>query len=198
MGVKKADPPRDRHARKRRSIDTESITPSGMVLDRLRMQLGAAVRRENQAVGRVREMRRRTAEIVARAGAAGVPYDVIARAALWARLGRAPTIGERLREADRLRKRRSRHRVTDSHAGQPAPGIGSPPSGVPCSSEVMNMGQKLVKKTTTIEEFVEDGGLHGVTVDEDLDDALEGEDEDDDADDAATEKAPPTSRRPRR
>jgi hypothetical protein len=62
----------------------------------------------------------------------------------------------------------------------------------------MNMGQKLVKKTTTIEEFVEDGGLHGVTVDEDLDDALEGEDEDDDADDAATEKAPPTSRRPRR
>ena len=189
--MRRADPPRGRYARKRRSAETAAIRPSGGVLDGLQAEIAVAHQREAQAVGRVREMRRRVAEIIGRAVSAGIPYDVIARVVLRARLGRAPTIDERLREADRLRQRRSRHRVTEGHAGRQPPRLGSVSPGVLCSSEVTNMAQKLVKKTTTIEEFVEDGGLHGADLDENLDDA-EGDEGDDEA-----EPAPAPSRRRR-
>jgi len=128
---------------------------------------------------------------------AGVPYDLLAITTLRARLGRAPTLPERIREAHRLRKRSSRFLVTEGHANHLGQGLRSDPPGVACSErkEAQNMATKLVKKTTTtIEEFSEDG-LHGAEVD--LDGADEEDVEDEDADEAP-EKAPPTSRRPRR
>jgi hypothetical protein len=169
----------------------------GDVLNRLRLELQEALRAEGEAAGRLRELRRRVASVIARAVAAGVPYDLLAITTLRARLGRAPTIPERIREAHRLRKRSSRFLVTDGHANHLGQGLGSDPPGVACSErkEAQNMATKLVKKTTTtIEEFAGDG-LHGAEAD--LGDADEEDEEDEDADEAP-EKAPAASRRPRR
>ena len=189
--MKAADPPRGRQVRRRRGVACPAIRGSGGYLESLRNELQAALLQENAAVGHLRDLGRSVAEIIARAVSAGIPYDTVARLALRVRLGRAPTIGERLREADRLRKRRSRHLVTAGHVGQPAPGIGFASAGVASVEEATIMAdKKMIKRTTTttVEELVDGDALHGANPDEDLDDA-DGDDE------AEPAPAPPRRRR---
>jgi hypothetical protein len=91
--------------------------------------------------------------LIDRAVATGLPYGDIARVALRLRLGRAPTVDERLREMDRLRQRR-RRAVTAGHANRGAlsrPRMASPVG----SSQEVSMSERLVKRTT-VEEFFED------------------------------------------
>jgi hypothetical protein len=115
--------------------------------------LHAALEAERDAARQLRRARAHLGALIDRAVATGVPYGDIARVAVRLRLGRAPTVEERLREMDRLRQRR-RRAVTDRHENLARPS--RPRTRLPVgSSQEEPMSERLIKRTT-IEEFFEE------------------------------------------
>lgn len=118
-------------------------------------ELSAALEAEREAAKQLRRARAHLGALIDQAVASGVQYGVIAREALRLRLGHAPTVHERLREMQRLRQRR-RRAVTGGHANlkRATTSKAHPPVG--STEEVRAMNEKLVKRITTVEEFVND------------------------------------------
>jgi hypothetical protein len=149
--------------------------------------LRRALRAQHAADVRRNQARERAEGLIALAVAKGVPYDEIARIALRARLGRAPTLDERLIEVDRLRQCRRRF-VTSRHGSRAGVGLKTTSTRVGSPVEDTHMGEQLIKRTV-IEEYrnVEDADdpecadTAAAAADEDEDEA-EDEDEDDETD----------------
>lgn len=145
-------------------------------ITRLRVALEAEIRAAKQ----LRRARANLGVLINEAVASGVPYGDIARVTLRLRLGKAPTVQERLREMQRLRQRR-RRAVTGRHVNVHPSATQESMGPVRSSAEVRAMTEKLVKRVTTIEEFINDKPqakdcAEDVELDED-----EEEDEEDDA-----------------
>jgi hypothetical protein len=114
-------------------------------------KLIAAELAEAKALDGVRKTRSRVAKLIDQAVSDGVSHHEIARGLLRHRLGHAPSIDERLREVERLRKRR--RRGTARPAEDRGVGLKRTNSDVGCSSEVKTMAERLIRrKTETIEE----------------------------------------------
>ena len=153
------------------------------------VDLRIALEGERRATTQVRAARHHVDALIARAVAAGVPYDHLACAALKLRLGRAPNARERQREADRLRQRR-RRAVTGRHGNREGVGLEGESAGVGSKSEVSDM-TRLTKRTTTTttEEFgVEDEGNEKLDCADEAEAANE-EEEDTEEDDEEDEEA---------
>jgi hypothetical protein len=115
--------------------------------------------------------RARLAEVIAKALANGMQYDLVARLAVRSRTGRAPTLAERRREIDRLRHLRHRHRMTERHGQVAQAGI------APASASVSSMGKERdmsnqdppLLRRRVVEEIFEGGESVG-----DFDDEVDG------------------------
>ena len=150
--------------------------------------LRIALEGERRAATQARAARRHVDALIARAIAAGVPYDRIARIALKLCLGRTPNAEERQREAVRLRQRR-RRAVTRGHGKVADQGLKTNRSVVGSSQEVTKMSERLIRRKIVEEEFLTDE-THGDLNCEDGKDAAaaetdadeEGEEEDEEAD----------------
>jgi hypothetical protein len=138
--------------------------------------LRAALEAELEASKGLKGARARLYTLVDQAVAAGTSYDTIARLALRVRMGRSPTTNERFREVQRLRQRRRRS-VTACHGNLPPTMLTTRESLVGSGQEVSAMPSKLIKRTTTTEEFLEDEDP------KDCDDEKEEVEEDEDGDD---------------
>ena len=138
----------------------------------------AAERAEAEARATVRQHRSRIAKLIAEAVANGVSHDRIASGILRHRLGHAPSTEERQREAERLRK--CRRRGTGRPTEVVAASLSHHSSAVESSDEVNDMS-RLIRKTTTVEEFDADDGKPEAECADDAKAAAAG-DEDDDED----------------
>jgi hypothetical protein len=162
------------------------VAKSGNIDDGLR----AALQTEREVAARLNEIRGEIQARIAAEVAAGKPFVNVALATFKFRVGRNPSMPERLREAKRLQKQqqratRCRQEVTGSSIAKGGGGVGSSGKESPMS--------RLVKRitSTTTEEFAEDerGAESDEELDcaddksaaaEDADDEDEGDDEDED------------------
>jgi hypothetical protein len=148
--------------------------------DRLRDALAA----ERDALDGVEQAKDMIRDALVSALKSGASYDDIAKVTLRCRLDRAPKIDERLREIERLKKRRRRRGKTcppvsvGSGSQLSAPSVGSP------SKE--NTMSRLIKRTVT-EEYVRDDGKDDEKVCADDEPAAAAEDEGEDEEDEEDE-----------
>jgi hypothetical protein len=148
--------------------------------------LRIALEGERRAAAHVRAARRHADALLDSALVAGIPYATLARVALKMRLGRAPTAQERQREIDRLRQRRRRG-MTGCHGKLAAGALNRHSDGLGSSVKEDPMS-RLIRKTTTVEEFDADDGKPEAecadeaeaAAEEDEDEEEEEEEEDED------------------
>lgn len=108
-----------------------------------------AERAEAEARDSLRQRRSHVAKLIADAVANGVSHDKIARGVLCHRLGRAPSVEERRREVERLKKRR--RRGTACPPGLRADALKQARSAV---GSVKHMSERLIRRQTVEEEFI--------------------------------------------
>ena len=149
--------------------------------------LRIALEGERRATTQARAARRHTDALIARAIAAGVPYDRIARIALKLCLGRTPNAEERQREAVRLRQRH-RRAVTGRHGKVADQGMKPARSAVGSSLEVKHMAERLIRRMTVEEEFLTDEKHGDLNCDEGKDAAAAETDADDDEEEKEDEE----------
>jgi hypothetical protein len=149
-------------------------------------ELREALTAEREALQHLREARERVGDLVSRVVADGAPYHAVARVSLRLRLGRAPTLAERDREAQRLRQLR-RRTVTRGHGkAAPVPLTGDH-RGVLSPKEAKTMVERLIRRRVVEEEFeIDDDEKNERECDdpkaaseEEADDVVEDEDEED-------------------
>jgi hypothetical protein len=139
--------------------------------------LRIALEGERRSAAQAHAARRHTDALINRGLAAGIPYAKLARVALKMRLGRAPTAQERQREIDRLRQRR-RRAMTACHGKLAARALNRHSGGVG-SSEKEDPMSRLIRKTTTVEEFDADDGKPEAGCADEMEAAAEEEEEED-------------------
>lgn len=150
-----------------------------------RRDIGAlriAILGELRASAQVRAARHHADKLIDRAVADGASYDEIAREMLKMRLGKAPTAQQRVREANRLRQRRWKY-VTGGNGDVVGAGLNTSTSSVGFSAKEDPMS-RLIRKTTTIEEFDADDGIkHEAEAEPDAECADAGDEDDDEEED---------------
>jgi hypothetical protein len=115
-------------------------------------KLIAAESAEAEALKSARRFRSDVAQLIGEAVADGVSRDQLARGILRHRLGHAPSVEERRREVERLKKRRRRGTACPPEIRAGA--LKQPRSGVGSTSEVNQMSERLIRRKTIEEEFV--------------------------------------------
>ncbi len=155
-------------------------------------KLAAAEQAESTARAELRRRGADVAKLIADAKSLGIPTDRLAQHLLRHRLGRAGTLAERQREAERLRKRRRRGTAGPAEDALTAQNeLLSLPGRVGSPKEGKTMPEHLIRrKTVTTETEEEFGQPDEDRADDDADDceddakaaSSEDDEEDDDAD----------------
>ena len=148
--------------------------------------LRIALEGERRASTQARVARHHTDKLIDRAIASGVTYDEIAREALKMRLSKGPTAQERTREANRLRQRRWKF-VTGGNGNVPDKSLNMPMSSIGSSVKEDPMS-RLIRKTTTVEEFDADDGKPEAECADEVEAAAGDEDDDEEEEEAEDEE----------
>jgi hypothetical protein len=152
-----------------------------MIRDQSFEDLIAALRAEREATVRLEEARSRVLASLSDSVKAGAQFVSVARVTYKFRVGRSPSVRERLREARRLRKRHERE--TRRLANRTAVTFVSERSRVGSSGEeVTHMAERLIRRKVVEEEFELDNEKKEPDCDEKASAAEEDEEEDLDED----------------
>ncbi|HVV53268.1 MAG TPA: hypothetical protein VHO06_26655 [Polyangia bacterium] len=151
-------------------------------------KLAAAERAESTARAVLRDRSADVANLITEAKSRGIPTDRLAQHLLRHHLGRAPTLAERQREVERLRKRRRRGTTGPAKDGiSPKNELRRDTCRVQSSKEGNTMPEHLIRRktVTTEEEFAvendeDEQEEEEIACDADKEAAADDDDDDDD------------------